>query len=97
MKGVALVRRQHCVDGHPALPVTAKNLRLQGAFEKKLVTLEHIKLFQEQGCGVCDLAKMRRRAFTIKVPPLDATPPVIGKLCGRSTCSSCACPTSTPA
>ena len=80
IKGVALVRRQHCVDGHPALPVTVKNLKLQGAFEKKLVTLEHVKLFQEQGCGACDLAKMRRRAFTVKVPPLDSTLPVVGKL-----------------
>jgi hypothetical protein len=79
LRGVALVRRQHCVDGHPALPITVKNLKLAGAFDKNLVTVEHVKLFQEQGCASCETAKMRRRPFSIKVAPLDPTEPKVGK------------------
>ena len=80
LKGVALLRRRHCTDGHPALAVTVKNLRLEGAFTKGALTLKDVETFAEQGCGTCELTKMRRRAFSIKVPPVDPTPPVLGKL-----------------
>ena len=80
LKGVALVRRRHCIDGHPALTVTVKNLRLEGAFDKGLVTLADVKLFAEQGCGACETAKMRRRPFTPKIEALDSTEPKLGKL-----------------
>ena len=80
LKGVALLRRRHCTDGHPALTITVKNLMLEGAFDKKLLTLEHVKLFAEQGCGACETAKMRRRPFTLKVAPLDKTLPNLGKV-----------------
>ena len=79
LRGVALLRRQHCKDGHPALPVTVRNLQLQGAFEKKLITFVHVKLFAEQGCGTCDNTKMRRRAFTLRSAPLDRSEPKLGK------------------
>ena len=79
LRGVGLVRRQHSAEGHPALPITVKNLKLMGAFDKGLVTIEHIKLFQEQGCASCETAKMRRRPFSIKVVPLDPTEPAVGK------------------
>ena len=80
LKGVALLRRRHCTDGHPALAVTVKNLRLEGAFTKGALTLKDVETFAVQGCGTCELTKMRRRAFSIKVPPVDPTPPVLGKL-----------------
>ena len=80
LKGVALLRRRHCTDGHPALAVTVKNLRLEGAFSKGAVTLKDVDAFALQGCGTCELTKMRRRAFSVKVPPLDPTPPVLGKV-----------------
>ena len=76
--GVALLRRRHIIDGHPALSISVKNLRLEGAFDNKLITLEHVKLFAEQGCSGCETAKMRRRAFRYKVASLDPTPPQLG-------------------
>ena len=77
--GVDLLRRRHCTDGHPALSVTVKNLKAEGAFTRKLVTLQDIELFQKQGCGACELTKMRRRAFKVKVNPDDVMPPKLGK------------------
>ena len=66
----------HCTDGHPALCVTVKNIKAEGAF----ATIKDVELFQNQGCGTCELNKMRRRAFSIKANPEDVTPPQLGKL-----------------
>jgi hypothetical protein len=63
LTGVALLRRRHVIDGHPSLSISVKNLRLEGAFDKKLITLEHVRLFAKHGCSGCETAKMRRRAF----------------------------------
>ena len=57
-----------------------KNLRLEGAFDDGRLTVKDVELFASQGCGACELAKMRRRAFTIKVQPDDPTPPTLGKM-----------------
>ena len=77
--GVDLLRRRHCTDGHPALSVTVKNLKAEGAFTKKLVTLKDVELFQKQGCGSCELTKMRRRPFTVKVNS-EVALPTLGKV-----------------
>jgi hypothetical protein len=78
LTGVALLRRQHSIDGHPALSISVKNLQLKGAFSKKQLTVNDIKLFSEQGCGSCEATKMRRRAFKYAVAKLDPTEPKIG-------------------
>ena len=57
-----------------------KNLKLEGAFSNGAITLKDVELFATQGCGTCELAKMRRRAFTLKVEPTDPTPPRLGAL-----------------
>ena len=97
LKGVALLRRRHSTDGHPALPITVKNLRAEGAFDKKLLTVKDVEIFAKQGCGTCEITKMRRRAFSIKVQPKDNTVPLPGKLFVFNACSSCAQRLSTPA
>ena len=79
LTGVELLRRRHITDGHASLPVTVKNLKAEGAFERKLITLKDVELFAAQGCGACELTKMRRRPFTTKVEQ-DAAPPKLGKL-----------------
>jgi hypothetical protein len=79
LKGVALLRRRHSVDGHVSLPITVKNLRAEGAFENGLVTLKDVEIFAAQGCGPCELAKMKRRPFTTRVGT-DAFKPKLGEM-----------------
>ena len=78
LRGVELLRRRHCTDGHASLPITVKNLKLEGLFDTGMVTLKDVEIFSKQGCGPCELAKMRRRPFSIKVETERVAAPLLG-------------------
>ena len=75
LKGVALLRRQHIIDGHVGLDRTLRNLEASGQLNK--VTKQDIETFKSEGCGVCESTKMRRNMLSL--PPVDSTPPPPGK------------------
>jgi len=78
LRGVELLRRRHSTDGHASLPITVKNLKLEGLFDSGMVTLKDVEIFSKQGCGPCELAKMRRRPFSIKVETERVAAPLLG-------------------
>ena len=77
LTGVAFLRRKHTVMGHVSLERMLLTLAAQGKFGKRFTRVD-VKAFAAQGCGVCESAKMRRRAFTLRTIQ-DKTVPQVGK------------------
>jgi len=73
---IELLRRTHVVLGHTQLDNIVATLKRAYGTDFKLSS-SAIEQYIREGCGVCDTAKMRRRA--IGLPLTDHTPLPIGK------------------
>ena len=76
LRGVALLRRKHVVNGHCSLRKLLSILKAEGA--TALVTKEDLREYASQLCGACESAKQKRRAFTIQTLT-DHTAAPVGK------------------
>ena len=74
-----LLRHEHVVSGHLSLRKLLILLKARGLPEG-YVTKKDVEEFIKQSCGICESTKMRRRPFTVKIPPLDTTIPLPGKV-----------------
>ena len=79
LRGVDLLRHEHVVSGHLSLRKLLILLKARG-LPDGYVTKKDVEEFIKQSCGICESTKMRRRPFTVKVPPLDTTIPLPGKV-----------------
>ena len=79
LTGVELLRREHVASGHLSLRRLLIKLQADGLPSGR-VTKADVAAFAKAGCGICESTKMKRRAFTLSTPPLDNTPPPIGKV-----------------
>ena len=75
LRGAALLRRQHIIDGHVSLERSLRNLEASGMLH--LVMKKDIETFKAEGCGVCETSKMRRNLLSL--PPADKALPPPGK------------------
>ena len=76
LRGVALLRRKHVVNGHCSLCKLLSILKAEGA--AALVTKDDLREYASKLCGACESAKQKRRAFTIQTLA-DHTKAPIGK------------------
>ena len=79
LRGVDLLRHEHVVNGHMSLRKLLILLKARG-LPDGYITKKDVEMFIKQSCGICESTKMRRRAFTLKVAPLDTTVPLPGKV-----------------
>ena len=77
LSGVPLLRYQHAVLGHVSLRKMLRTMQAAGVSADR-VTADDVKQFVREGCGVCESAKMKRRAFTLRTIE-DKTVPLPGK------------------
>ena len=80
LKGVDLLRREHIVSGHASVAMVIKRLTARKDIKPGAFTKEDVELFIKEGCAICEVMKMRRRAFSKKSTPLDNTKPIPGKV-----------------
>ena len=76
LRGVALLRRKHVVNGHCSLRKLLSILKAEGA--AALVTKDDLREYASMLCGACESAKQKRRAFTIQTLT-DHTKAPVGK------------------
>ena len=79
LRGVELLRHEHVVAGHMPLRKLLILLKARG-LPDGYVTKKDVEEYIKQSCGICESTKMRRRPFSLKVPPLDTTLPLPGKV-----------------
>ena len=78
LKGEPLLRRWHVVLSHCSLRKLLLTLRAMG--KDHLITTGDVNEYRKAGCGLCESAMMKRRAFTLQTASLtDHTKPHIGK------------------
>jgi hypothetical protein len=76
LTGVEILRRIHVVLGHPSLQVILATLMASKDLNAHIITKADIEQYVREACGICESAKMRRRAFH---GISDPTPVLIGK------------------
>ena len=79
LRGVDLLRHEHVVSGHLSLRKLLILLKARG-LPDGYVTKKDVEEFIKQSCGLCESTRMRRRPYTLKIPPLDTTVPLPGKV-----------------
>ena len=77
LRGVALLRRKHAVNGHCSLRKLLAILKAEG-IGSGLISRDDLREYAKQMCGACESAKQKRRAFTIQTLA-DHTVAPIGK------------------
>ena len=76
LTGLEILTRTHVFLGHASIDNVLRTLQGSTGLRAGVVTKADIEEFVRRGCGICETAKMRRRAFKA---PTDKTPPPIGK------------------
>ena len=76
LSGVPLLRYKHSI-GHKSVRSIVLELQAEGR-DKGCVTRSDIEQFVKEACGVCETAKAKRRAFTLRTIA-DHTVPPLGK------------------
>jgi hypothetical protein len=76
LTGLEILRRMHVVLGHPSLPVLLATLEASKDVNAHLITKSDVEQYVREACGICESAKMRRRAFRGITDP---TPVPVGK------------------
>ena len=72
-----MLRREHVTNGHCALRKLLQILKGRN-IQAGRVTMADVKQFVEEGCGICESAKMRTRSFA-RHTLADHTPAPVGK------------------
>ena len=86
LTGVEILRRTHVILGHAPWVTVINTLRQTTGLRASVITKADIETVIREGCGICEVAKMRRRAFTSS-QVRDKTPPPVGKIWGFDTLS----------
>ena len=76
LRGVELLRREHVAGGHMSLRQLLRVLKAKSMLDR--VTKDDTQNFAKEGCGACESAKMKRRAFTLQTVT-DHTRAPVGK------------------
>ena len=77
LTGVEILWRVHVLLGHAPFEDVIRTLMHSSGMRAGIITKQDIEAVIRAGCGICDSAKMRRRAFPHQ--PSDKTPPPVGK------------------
>ena len=78
LRGVALLRREHVVNGHLNCRKLLQTLKAKG-IPNGLVCKKDVDEFAREGCGSCESSKMRRRGFTLSTIDTCSTQAPVGK------------------
>ena len=81
-----ILKRTHVILGHAPWAVVINTLRQTTGLRASIITKADIETVIREGCGICEVAKMRRRAFTSSAVQ-DKTPPPVGRVWGFDTLS----------